>query len=188
MLENILPLSLGSCWYSRAHPAVLARITSSLLPWLFEQGSLTQKLKTHCQHLTVKVLAKQQRWLTDIELQTMSCCQQRVHVREVLLFCDGQPWVYAQTLIPLEQVPKNIKPLIDLGASSLGEIIFNLPEVQRGEIEVSCFEPDSCVYQLVTHLQQASVEHLWGRRSVFRVDQYPLMVTEIFLPASGLYS
>lgn len=188
MFENILPLSIEGDWHTRLeHPSVQS-IPPKLSPWLFEQGSLTQKLKKHCQQFRVEVLAKHQRLMTANELLTMKCPQQHIQVREVLLYCDEVPWVYAQTLMPLEQVPQAIEKLISLGEKPLGEVIFNEPGVCRGEIEVAHFAKDAQVCQLADMLQQQIDTGLWGRRSLFSLENYGLLVAEVFLPLSGQYA
>lgn len=198
MFKKFLPLSIEGDWRANVSALPDAIVSPILLNWLFENGSLTQKLKSHCNEFSVKVLAKHQRFMTPCEINTMLAAEhkgsdadfakQLVQVREVLLYCDDVPWVYAQTIMPLTDVPCSVEQLIVLGEKPLGEIIFNQPGVKRSDIEVVYFEPDAQVCQLALQLNQ-SVEHgLCGRRSMFSLDGYSLLVAEIFLPFSGLYS
>lgn len=217
MFEKFLPLSIEGDWRTGVTGLPDIMNTSILLDWLFENGSLTQKLKNHCSKFSVKVLSKHERLMTPCECVTFGVGQPSlstisqssvpikvsVQVREVLLYCDGVPWVYGQTLMPLDNVPANIAQLITLGEKPLGELIFNQPGVERGGIEVAFFEFDAPVCQFATQLQQLGqyqvrqnqvqlsqpiTDGLCGRRSLFSLDGYSLLVAEVFLPFSGIYS
>ena len=55
----------------------------------------------------------------------------------------------------------------------------------REPVQVACFKSIS----LLNRAQlDASVSPLWGRRSVFRLDKKPLLVSEIFLHPFKLYN
>lgn len=194
MFEKFLPLSIEGEWCTDATKLPSAVVGPQLLEWLFENGSLTQKLKSHCTEFSVKVLAKNERLMTPCECATFGAVQHsisepmRVQVREVLLYCDGLPWVYGQTLMPLDNVPDSISQLITLGEKPLGELIFNQPGVKRSELEVTYFTPDAPIAMLAEQLNQPVGAGLCGRRSLFSLDGYSLLVAEVFLPLSGLYS
>ena len=95
-------------------------------------------------------------------------------VREVILWCDDKPIVYAQSWLP-EQTIIDLRALADVGERPLGDIIFQQPGLVRGSIEVS--EIDLALPQL------ALKQRCWARRSVFSLQQHPLLVSEVFLPA-----
>ena len=96
-------------------------------------------------------------------------------LREVMLWCDDMPCVYAQSWLP-ESTLEQMQPLARLGAQPLGEYIFQHASLERGAIEVALLEP-GLLLPVVGRQQQ-----LWARRSVFSVQQQPLLVQEIFLP------
>ena len=183
MLQDMLPLSLKGSWGYESTTI----LSNALSQWLFEPGSLTQKLKLSCQQFKVQVLVKNTRLLTEDEAALFGCSEQMVQVREVLLYCDDKPWVYAQTLMPLSDVPESVKKLTTLGDQPLGEVIFNEPNMTRSRIEVVKFDRDSDVYMLAQKIGQLAHQPMWGRRSCFCVDGYSLLVAEVFLPSSGAY-
>jgi chorismate--pyruvate lyase len=183
MNQDFLPLSLEGDWCNE--PSKL--ITEHLSQWLFESGSLTQKLKQNCDRFNVQILAKQERLLSEGEIKLFKCQQQTVQVREVLLHCDDIPWVYAQTLMPLADVPPSVVKLTTLGEKPLGEMIFKEPGMTRSTIEIAEFDLNSDVAALATDIGQTVVESLWARRSCFTVDGYSLLVAEVFLPLAGAY-
>ncbi|MFT5162673.1 MAG: chorismate--pyruvate lyase [Alteromonadaceae bacterium] len=187
-LMSQVPLSLEADW--RSEPSKL--ITTYLSSWLFEQGSLTSKLKRHCSDFKVKILAKHQRNLSAKELTLFGYASDEsvtVQVREVLLYCDGNPWVYAQTLMPLSDIPPAVVKLTTLGEKPLGEVIFNEPGVIRSAIEVAEFDRSSEVVQLAAEVAQTAdvVRELWARRSMFTLEGYSLLVAEVFLPDAEVY-
>ncbi len=69
--------------------------------WLEEQGSLSRRLKQHCQALTVELLQNQivtAATLKQDESQLLS--EQDCLLREVILCGDNNNWVIGRTLIP----------------------------------------------------------------------------------------
>lgn len=192
MFEKYLPLSIEGDWCTSTTKLPQRVVTPKLLDWLLENGSLTQKLKNHCGEFSVKVLAKNECMMTPQQSAVFTdaghATTKRVQIREVLLYCDGVAWVYGQTLMPLDGVPKSINQLITLGEKPLGELIFNQPGVKRSELEVAYFDSNAPISHLAEQINQPVVHGLCGRRSLFSLDGYSLSVSEIFLPAAGLYS
>lgn len=183
MYQDLLPLSLKGDW--RTEP--FASITKELSQWLFEPGSLTQKLKDNSDTFEVKILAKSERLLNLDEQQLFVCERQNIQVREVLLLCDGVPVVYAQSLMPLGDLPETVVKLTTLGEKPLGEVIFNEPGMARSKIEVCAYDGQTDVAVLSERLGQPVSHLLWGRRSCFHIDNYALLVSEVFLPQSRAY-
>ena len=50
---------------------------------------------------------------------------EQVLVREVLLFCDDVPQVFARSLLPLKSLTGEQQQLAHLGTQSLGQVLFN---------------------------------------------------------------
>ncbi|EGM76770.1 4-hydroxybenzoate synthetase (chorismate lyase) [Rheinheimera sp. A13L] len=145
----------------------------ALEPWLLCQGSLTALLKSHCQTFRLELVAEHWQRLPDYLQQQW---QQAVGLkRDVILWCDGKPCVYAQSWLP-ESTLEQMEPLARLGAQPLGEYIFQHVSLERGVIEVALLE-SGLVLPVVGEQNE-----LWARRSVFSVQQQPLLVQEIFLP------
>ena len=153
--------------------------------WLLDDSSLTAKLKAHCQHFQVQLLGQQQasmladeaRWLPE---------DSAVTVREVILHCDHQPWVFARSVFPQQALQASQLNLAELGNRPLGEHLFSQPDLQRSNIEVSAFPAHSRVGQL--HQQLGFAAHtLWGRRSCFSAAGQHILVAEVFIGAAPLY-
>lgn len=141
-------------------------------PWLLEAGSLTALLRLHCQHFALEVVTERQSILPPEWQQQWQ--QQHALCREVILYCDHQPVVYAQSWLPATTIAQ-LQYLAALGQQPLGDVIFQHPSLQRGPIEVA--------YWPELELPRLGLQHgLWGRRSVFSLLQQPFLVQEVFLP------
>ena len=108
-------------------------------------------------------------------------------MREVLLYCDEVPQVFARSLLPLSSLTGEQQQLAHLGTQSLGQVLFNHPDLVRKKIEVAAFDQQSSVAKIAEHLSLKVLQPMWGRRSVFVLDAKPLMVAEVFLPGAFAY-
>lgn len=166
-------ISLQADWSvanSLALPATIA-------PWLLEVASLTARLKRHCQRFRLEVLHESVQPLPAFlqPLLTTSCS---ALLREVILYCDDLPCVYAQSWLPKTTLDA-LQPLASMGQRPLGDYIFKQQNLYRGAIE-------AC--QLDISLEQVAMgnkQHCWARRSIFELQQQPFLVAEVFLPAIG---
>lgn len=104
-------------------------------------------------------------------------------VRQVQLLCDGEPWVFARTIIPATTLTGEQRQLTHLGNRPLGAFLFADPGMRRGPVELACILPGQAMFKCATEDLAGSPGGIWGRRSVFQVGGKPLLVTEVFLPA-----
>jgi chorismate--pyruvate lyase len=183
ILPNILPIGALTSWISETKPP---HCKQSIANWLYDHNSLTKKLESQCSHFSVEII--QQVSLTPNGL--LSKCfehEDKILVREVFLFCDDKPVVFAQTEMPFSTLTDHQIKLAEIGEQSLGNILFQDPTMLRGQIEVTEFNKDSIFHQLADDLKQSVGHSLWARRSLFYINNKPLLVSELFLPASGIY-
>jgi len=182
--HSLFPVQMIANW--QAPESV--KLTNRLRDWLLDPSSLTARLKSHSQHFRVEVLGQKIEACSAAEANTDIITGEQVLVREVLLYCDEIAQVFARSLLPLSSLTGAQQQLAHLGTQSLGQVLFNHPDLQRKKIEIAAFEQDSSVANLATYLAlQTSGETLWGRRSVFVLDKKPLMVAEVFLPGAVAY-
>ncbi len=153
-------------------------VTPQELTWLLDDGSLTQKLVAlSAGDFRVEVLRQSIRKVPFSERMALHIpLNQWAVIREVILYGQGQAWVYAHTVIPLTTLHGPLRRLHYLGNKSLGEQLFTDPTMKRGAIEIAQLSPQSLPELL------ALTSPVWGRRSVFRLSEKPLLVSEIFLP------
>ena len=107
---------------------------------------------------------------------------QRAIVRQVQLLCDGQPWIYARTVIPVTSLRGRLQRLAHLGTRPLGGMLFADPAMRRGTVQLARICAGQALYAMATSSLQQPPAEIWGRRSVFRIANKPLLVSEIFLP------
>lgn len=175
------PLSLESHWLHQANWP----LTESQQQWLFGTGSLTAKLKEATEQFSVEVLSEKRQLLTQQQAQSCGLEVREVLIREVLLIGDGQAQVYAQSWIPT-QLLKNDLSLAALGNKPLGEYLFQHADLIRNTIEITQYSAAHPIAQLANTFN-LPVAACFGRRSVFSLAEYKIMVCEVFLPKSVLY-
>lgn len=104
-------------------------------------------------------------------------------VRQVQLLCDGTPWVFARTVVPVTTLSGAQRRLAHLGNRPLGAFLFADPGMQRGAVELACIREGQAMFSEASAGLKQKPAQVWGRRSVFRVGGKPLLVAELFLPA-----
>lgn len=153
---------------------------------MLDTGSLTERLQAHCRDFQVQVLGQRQVPISLEEIQQLITPDQSYilsdwQVREVVLWGDGEPWVFARSLIPQALCAAE---LANLGNQALGKLIFNDPRFLRQPFEICHINQPA---DMVKALQLNSSKELWGRRSIFKLDNLSMSVAELFLPQSPAY-
>ena len=148
--------------------------------WLLDTGSLTERLQSCCERFSLTRLgqgnsplyANEQRWLPPE-------AGNHWQVREVILHGDGQPWVFARSVLPQTLIDRE---LANLGGQPLGKRLFNDNRFIRSDFEL-CRVPASAF----TFCDTPQPQWLWGRRSRFHLKDDYIIVAEIFLAGSPAY-
>lgn len=161
-----------------------SRIPAYLSDWLLDRASLTLRLQQLCPgKFRVQVLSQVRGIPRLDEARALGMKPREMAiVRQVLLLCGGNPWIYARTVIPVSSLRGKLQRLAGLGTRPLGGVLFADPGMHRGTVELAEILPGQAVFAAATgHLRQRPAA-IWGRRSVFRLSGKPLLVSEIFLP------
>ena len=138
--------------------------------WLQERGSLTRRLQEQAQlSFRVRVLSQGIQPLQEVERQWLQVEHRRIWVRQVVLEVDHQPWVFARSLLPLDQRNRLVQRLMTVGNQALGQLLFSNPGVRRGSLRFCA--PASLPFP-----------SLWGRASCFQTSALRLLVAEHYLP------
>ncbi|ELY3984412.1 MULTISPECIES: chorismate lyase [Cronobacter] len=145
-------------------------LDSALLDWLMLEDSMTRRFEGFCERVTVEMLFEgfvgPEALAEDGEFLPH---EPRYWLREILLCGDGVPWLVGRTLVPESTLCGPELALQQLGTTPLGRYLFTSSTLTRDFI------------------QPGRSDELWGRRSLLRLSGKPLLLTELFLPASPLY-
>ena len=184
LIVTLLDKSVNYSQYRRSHWKSYRRLPSYFITqkkrqWLLDRGSLTQRLiEISNNHFRVDLL--KQYWGTprlDESLALGVKPGQRALIREVVLYGNDEPWIYARTIIPAKSLMGSLRYLKHLGNKPLGALLFSDPGMKRGSIEIA-----------QTNIKDVPIDFdaeqtVWGRRSVFYLSNCSLLVNENFLPA-----
>ncbi|MEM7874602.1 chorismate lyase [Morganella morganii] len=153
-------------WFDNAET-----IPAGVLDWLSELGSMTRRFEQHCNEVTVKPYCEKyisREALTEEEQMHLPGSS-RYWLREVVLYGDGVPWLTGRTVVPEETLAGEEQQLLKMGNVPLGRYLFTSGCLTRDYIRFGLSE---------TH---------WARCSRLCLAGKPLLLTEVFLPASPAY-
>ena len=88
-------------------------------------------------------------------------------IREVILYGNQNPRVYAQSIIPVETINQGLSKLGKLGTKPLGDILF----------EKNIFKKENTVFAQFKDKKNI----FWGRKTKYNVKNKPFSVMEVFL-------
>ncbi len=109
--------------------------------------------------------------------------RQKVLLRQVQLLCGDRVCVYARSLIPLKTLKGKHQRLRYLGNRPLGGYLFANPGLRREKQHLASVSPKDPLFRIALSGSTPCGQQIWGRRSLFKIDQKPLLVSEFFLPA-----
>ncbi len=170
--------------WQRKRELLNSDIPGGIREWLFDPSSLTARLVAACDgDFRVEVIS--QGWMRPMfnEARRLGMApEQMALIRQVYLYCNQQPWVFARTVIPHFSLRGRQQHLAHLGNRPLGSVLFADPAIRRDEVEVAQIRPNHRLFATATAALEARPEAIWGRRSVFYTGGKPLLVNEVFLP------
>lgn len=153
--------------------------------WLLDDSSLTRRLRETCsEQFGVELISTKMERPMLSEARALARPPEEIAlVRQVRLLCNNRPWVFARTVIPLPSLNGGLRRLAVLGNRPLGEVLFADPRMQRQPLEVARITQRHRLYHMATNPRSKDTSPIWGRRSVFRLQGKPLLVSEFFLPS-----
>lgn len=164
------------------HGAVLG-CGADLAPWLRDHGSLTQRIQQRCTQFAVRnVHGGLARIALDESALLGIAPQQLAYSREVFLYADDQPVVFAHSVVAHEHLRGEWSAVRKLGSKPLGALLFAHPLVERKPLHYQALRSTHPLYQRAVAELSDPPRRLWARRSLFLLHDAPLLVTEVFLP------
>jgi chorismate--pyruvate lyase len=107
--------------------------------WLLDEGSLTARLQAASgNRLRVRVLNQQWQRPRTSERRALGLRAHEVAlVREVVLECAGEPWVFARSILPATTLRGRLRHLRRFGERSLGALLFSTRGLRRAPFELA---------------------------------------------------
>jgi chorismate--pyruvate lyase len=156
---------------------------AELAPWLRDRGSLTQRIQQRCTNFAVRgVRSGLARIALDESALLGIAPQQLAYSREVFLYADDQPVVFAHSALAREHLRGAWTAVRTLGSKPLGALLFAHPLVERKPLHYQALRDMHPLYRRATAGLDDLPHRLWARRSLFYLHDAPLLVTEVFLP------
>lgn len=169
---------MTSHWYT-----CLPSLPSHQAAWLRDHGSLTSRIQQRCAHFSVrKVYAGLARIAGDEAAVLGISSHQLAYSREVFLYADQQPVVFAHSTCARIHLRGAWAAMAGLGNQPLGALLFSHPLVARQALRYRALRAGHPLYQRAASVLIQPPKTLWARRSLFVLHGAPLLVTEVFLP------
>jgi chorismate--pyruvate lyase len=160
-------------------PAVAGRYRE----WLTDRGSLTARIAARCPAVRVNVTFQGlRRPDRDERFLFADAGRSRVLVREVLLSCGETPVVFAHTVVRPRDLHGPWRSVARLGTRPLGAALFADPRIERIALRQRKIGTHHELHRRVCAVMGVKLPSLWARRSLFRLHDSPILVTEIFMP------
>lgn len=152
-------------------PLPVIQAPAEVRDWLADGGSLTRRLQRFGAFRVVP--QRQMIAVPRAEEAALLGLPGRQHalIREVSLYVNDQPVVFARSVLPLASLGGANRVLGHMARRSLGAELFRAPRAKRAQVWAT---------QAVV---PGGVEPCWGRQSLFLKRGRPLLVAEFFLPA-----
>lgn len=151
---------------------------------LSDRGSLTRRLQAHYADFSVQLLAHGLERPFRDEIQALGLRPgTRAYVRNVLLIGNGEARVFAHSVLPRAALRGGWNGISRLGSKPLGASLFSNPRIRRLGLTLRRIDVRHPLYRAACAHTGITPRYLWARRSVFCLNGYPLMVSEVFLPA-----
>jgi chorismate lyase len=157
-------------------------IPEEIKTWIYESGSLTQRLRLeYGSGVCVSIL--RQGWHLPFINECSILGIRRGHhamIREVVLHVDNMPLILARSVIPVATIKIAQRNLSHIGNRPLGEIIFSYPNLHRLSLEIAA--PKSINWSIPSKNRFNLEQSIWGRRTEYAIPTETMLVSEFFLP------
>lgn len=173
----------SATWRPRGAP-LPAPVPRYLRPWIREPGSLTRRVRRSAGEAFAfhRLGEGWARPAVDEALCLGLVPARYAWTREVWLGLADTPQIFARTVVPPALIRGPLAALRRLGERPLGELIFGRRRLGRGPLGLARLRPGDWLYErALARTGMAPSEALWARRSVFRLGDRGLLVTEVFL-------
>jgi len=156
---------------------------AALRGWLREPGSLTARLQRRGR-FRIRLLWQRLHHANADECSALGLIPgSRCWVREVVLFCDDVPVIFAHTVLPVRPRGVLTRWFARLGSRSLGSLLFAHPGFIRSHLAFSRIDMRHPLH--ASAMSTLGVDPAGGflaRRCTHRLHGQTVLVTEVFSP------
>lgn len=154
-----------SSW--NTYEAIEHKLTNAeIKSWLLEQGPITKRIKSIAE-FRLELIQDELSDATDDEILFLKIDSEEIRIREVILYGNENPMVFARTIIPNTTIEKGLKELGKIGNKPLGDILFEKDIFFKEDIVFATFKDEESLF--------------WGRKIKYTVKDQPFSVMEVFL-------
>ncbi len=151
--------------------------------WLQYRGSLTRRIQAQCRDFCVKPVFQSLATVHGDERIVMNLRHGEIAmVREVFLYCNRTPVVFAHSVVARKDLRGAWRGLSGLGNKSLGSVLFANPRIKRTPLQFKKLNPKHALFKRACLKLTVTPPSLWARRSLFTLHGQSILVTEVFLP------
>ena len=158
-LEQIVPWST----FDKIKDKLPSEVIKS---WLLEDGAITKRIKLNYE-FRLELIKDEISFVQETDKAFLDTKSGEIKVREVILYADEEPIVFAQTLIPNTTIKNGLSELGNIGNKPLGDILF----------EKDIFTKSDQVFAEFVFKNNS----FWGRKIKYTVKDEPFSVLEVFL-------
>lgn len=156
---------------------------TGIAPWLHDHGSLTLRIQQRCGRFAVQGVRSGLARIAFDEAALLGIApHQFAWSREVFLYADDQPVVFAHSTCARQHLRGAWSSIRALGNRPLGAVLFAHPLVERQPLHYKALHAHHPLYRSAAAALDIAPDRLWARRSLFYLHDAPLLVTEVFLP------
>ena len=109
--------------------------------WLLEEGPITKRIESN-EKFELKLLRDDLGNVSKLDRLFLGHLSGDIKIREVILYGDKNPRVYAQSIIPVETINQGLSKLGELGTKPLGDILF----------EKNIFKKEDAIFLSLIHI------------------------------------
>ena len=154
-----------SQWIS--YEAMNAQLKSKIIKsWLLEEGPITKRIESN-EKFELKLLRDDLGNVNKLDRSFLGHLNGDMKIREVILYGNQNPRVYAQSIIPVETINQGLSKLGKLGTKPLGDILFEKKIFTKENTIFAKFKDGKNIF--------------WGRKTKYNVKNKPFSVMEVFL-------
>ena len=135
-----------SSWISEIESFLVRN--EEILSWLYETGSITSRIKSFS-NFRLKLLRDGPGEVDIIEDDLIVENYEENNTREVILYSDEKPLIYAKSIIPIATIRFGLGVLGNLKENPLGDILFSNPEIKKKYMLFAKFQSNEKILSLI---------------------------------------